>query len=95
MNKICLAMLSVLIAGCASTSTGVTSIGPNTYMLGERGGSFDYTASEIKVRLYRESQAFCASRGMLAVPLNSTGQDAGWQFASAEIQFRCTSKETG
>ncbi|OUL97143.1 hypothetical protein CA601_00805 [Paraburkholderia hospita] len=63
-------------------------------MLGERGGSFDYTAGEIKVRLYRESQEFCASKGRQAIPLNSTGQDAGWQYASAEIQFRCIKKET-
>ncbi|AUT60889.1 hypothetical protein C2L65_15595 [Paraburkholderia terrae] len=60
------------------------------YMLGSQGGLSDETASQVKARLYKEAQQFCAGKGMQVAPINSTGQDARtYDAASAEIQFRC------
>ena len=92
-----LGMVVVVLAflsGCATTGTdGVVEIGPNTYMLGRMGGSFDSSGSAVKARLYAEGKEFCSAKNMVMIPYNSGGQDASlYQYASAEIQFKCVNK---
>jgi hypothetical protein len=71
----------VCICGCATTGTnGVVQIGPNTYRIGGLGNSTDFSAGDVKARLYQEAAEFCRKKGGVMVPLNSTGQ---------EIQFKC------
>lgn len=81
-------LCTLLIAAC-TTTTGVVPIGSGVYMLGEQAG-WDYSGSKVKARLYQQASEYCATKGAKVVPVNSAAQDAGWQYASAEIQFRCT-----
>ena len=90
-----LAILSCLVmGGCGTTGTGgVVEIGPNTYMLGRLGGFTDFSGSAVKARLYAEAKEFCSAKNMVMVPYSSRGQDsAPYQYASAEIQFKCENK---
>jgi len=87
-------VVSALLSGCGTTGTGgVVEIGPNTYMLGRLGGFTDFSGSAVKARLYAEAKEFCSAKNMVMVPYGSTGQDsAPYQYASAEIQFKCVNK---
>lgn len=81
---------AVLVVGCTFGTDGVVPIGPNLYMIGGLGGGFDYSASGVKVKFFREAAKFCEEKGKVMVPVNSTGQDARvGEYASAEVQFRC------
>ena len=77
----------LLLVGCA-VSSGVVSIGPDTYMLaksapGESGG-------EITADLYREANTYCAEQKKQVVTISSKSRDSGFaRKGTAEIQFRC------
>lgn len=92
MKLLMIAIAALVTTACASTGTdGVVEIGPNTYMLGGMGGVFDHSGSAVKAKFFKEASKYCADKGMTMIPLNSTGQDAGMvQYASAEVQFRCS-----
>lgn len=77
--------------GCATTGTdGIVQIGPDQYMVGGLGKFTDFSSSGVKARLYQDASKYCADRGRVMLPMNSTGQDSGFgTYASAEIQFRC------
>ena len=90
-----LAILSCLVmGGCGTTGTGgVVEIGPNTYMIGRLGGFTDHSGSAVKARLYAEAKEFCSAKNMVMIPYDSTKKDsAPYQYASAEIQFKCVNK---
>lgn len=81
------------LVGCTTGTNGAVNIGPDMYMIGGQGRFTDFSASAVKARYFEEAQRFCAQSGRLMQPLNSTGQDSGMgTYASAEVQFRCTSK---
>lgn len=97
MNKllISIAVLSVMATGCASTNTsgGVLPIGPDMYMISVQGGTLDHSGNVLKAKLYQEASKFCIDKERVMIPVNSTSQDALWNYASAEVQFRCLSKD--
>jgi hypothetical protein len=78
------------ITGCASLGTdGIVQIGPDLYMVGEMSAS-TYSGSAVKAKLFKDAGIFCTEKKRVMMPVNSTGQDtAGYNWASAEIQFRC------
>ena len=80
-----------LASGCATTGTeGIVQIGPDLYMVGGLGNFTDYSGSAVKARFYKDASKYCADRGQVMLPVNSTGNDADFgKYASAEIQFRC------
>ena len=85
----------LVMSGCATiTGTdGVVEIGPNTYMIGRLGGWNDFSGSAVKARLYAEAKEFCSAKNMVMIPYGSTKKDsAPYQYASAEIQFKCVNK---
>jgi hypothetical protein len=58
------------------------------------GGMTDYSGSSVKARLFNEAKLSCPEKGLVMVPLTSTGQDSGpATYASAEVQFRCQQPE--
>lgn len=79
------------LVGCATTGTeGVVQVGPDQYMIGSLGKFTDFSGSAVKARLYQEAGKFCADKGRILSPINSTGQDSGLgTYASAEVHFRC------
>lgn len=88
-NKI--AFIALTLCGCATTGTnGVVQIGPELYMIGGLGNFTDQSSSAVKARFYQQGSKYCEERDKVMLPVNSTGQDAGYgTYASAEIQFRC------
>lgn len=91
MKKIAIISCAIALLGCATTGTdGVVEIGPSTYMLGGMGGFTDYSGSAVKAKFFKEASKYCADKGLMMVPLGSTGQDAApFTHASAEVQFKC------
>jgi hypothetical protein len=80
---------ALTITGCASTNTGIVQIADDTYMYSKQDW-MAYSGGVVKAELYKESNAFCASKGKKFAPLNSTAADYGMsQSAGAEIQFTC------
>lgn len=89
MKKLLLILAAFALSACA-TGTEVTEIGPNTYMVGGLGGAFDYSATQVKAKYFKEAAQYCSGKGMTMVPLNSSGRDSGFAtYASAEVQFKC------
>ncbi len=84
-----------ILAGCAATNTsgGVLPIGPDTYMISMQGGTLDHSGTALKVKLYQEASKFCVDKDRVMVSVNSVSQDALWNYSSAEVQFRCLSKD--
>ena len=87
-------VVSAFLSGCATTGTdGVVEIGPNTYMLGRLGGFTDFSGIAVKTRLYAEATKFCSAKNMVMIPYASSRHDSTpYQYASAEIQFKCVNK---
>jgi len=85
---ILLMLLAVVNAGCA-TNTGIVKIADNTYMYSKLD-IWEKSGGIIKAELYKEANAFCASKGKKLVPLSSMSTDHSIGVkASAEIQFAC------
>ena len=84
------AIATLALAGCASPNTGIVQIADDTYMYGKQDW-MGHSGSVVKAELYKEANAFCASKGKKFTPINSTSQDAVvYQVsAGAEIQFTC------
>lgn len=84
------AIATSAIAGCASTNTGIVQIADDTYMYAKQDWTA-YSGGVVKAELYKDANAFCASKGKKFSPVNSTSQDAVVYQASAgaEIQFTC------
>lgn len=80
----------VLVSACASTNTGIVQISDDTYMYAKQDW-MAYSGSVIKAELYKEANAFCASKGKKFSPLSSTAEDSMLyqKSAAAEIQFMC------
>ncbi|VTU38290.1 hypothetical protein H4CHR_04386 [Variovorax sp. PBS-H4] len=77
------------LAGCASP-TGIVPIGDGIYMSSKLGGMTTYSGGQVKAELFKEADAFCAKSGKKLSPVTSTSQDViVYNYASAEIQFRC------
>jgi len=93
-KKIILAVMACALVGCGTTGTGgVVPIGPNLYMIGGLGGMTDYSGSAVKARFFDQASKYCVEKNMVMLPVNSTSKDAGWEYASAEVQFRCVPKD--
>lgn len=81
-----LAVLSFFVAGCSS---GVVPAGPDTYMVSRSVSGFS-TAGAAKASAYREASAWCASRGLVMVPVAVDTQNpvTGQRMGHAELTFR-------
>ncbi len=90
MKKLIVIVAAIAPLGCAAPNTGIVQIGEDTYMYGKQDWT-GYSGSSVKAELYKEGNAFCASKGKRFVPLSSTAQDyaIAQSSASAEIQFSC------
>jgi hypothetical protein len=83
-------LAGLALSGCATGTDGVVSIGPDMYMVGGLGNFTDFSGSAVKARFFQQAQKYCADRGRVMVPMNSTGKDAkDGNYASAEVQFKC------
>ena len=83
-----LGMILVLLAGCASISTGVISTAPDTYMI-----AIDSSRADATALLYREANAFCAEQKKQVITINLTisHRIPYVRNANSTLRFRCSS----
>ncbi len=81
-------------SGCVTTTgtDGVVDMGGGTYMVGGLGGTFDHSGSAVKVKYLKIAKEYCEAQQLNMIPVATTAHDAGFQYASAEVQFRCVAK---
>lgn len=86
-----LLVLTVALAGCAASETGIVPIGDGLYMAGKQDYSMNWHGAKVKADLYQQAAAFCAKQGKQSIPVSDTARDAAMysNYASAEIKFRC------
>lgn len=89
-------LLCLLLASCASSSTGVMPTGENTYSVSAATGGasgFGYSAETQKI-VYEQADDFCKGRGksLEVVGYSQTPYSFG-RAATATLQFRCEKKQ--
>jgi hypothetical protein len=88
---ILLAIVSIILVGC---TTGVVPMGQNTYMIsGSSPGLIGQGA--VKAKLLQQADKWCRSKGLVMIPLDSTGHDAVYMgnWANAEVTFKALPPE--
>lgn len=84
-------IIALCLAGCATTGSSITQVGPDTYLYGQMGGATDFSAAALKSRLITDASRYCAAKSQSFELLRDSGYDAALgRYASAEIVFRCT-----
>lgn len=88
MKKFLLAVL--FLTGCAST-TGVVSMGKNSYMIAREDNGPAASLGAIKASTFKEAAAFCSGQGktMQVTKESDTPRSFG-QFPQTTLQFSCT-----
>lgn len=92
-KKLLLSLASLFILGCSSS--GPVPMGKDTYLITKEGIGSLISAVSLKADLYKEANAFCHSEGKEFQPIRENAIESiqGRNGSSAEVQFRCLSKE--
>jgi hypothetical protein len=82
--------LALFLSACAATS-GVVSLGTDTFLISRSEKGFDTTGSRVKADAIREANKHCAANGKQTEILKATQLDMVpfKSDAQAEIEFRC------
>jgi uncharacterized protein YaaQ len=90
MKKIYYLLPIIFITACASTS-GVISIGNDTYMISRSEKGVDITGSRVKADAIKEANEYCLSKNKKIEIIKSTQKDMVpfKSDAQAEIEFKC------
>jgi len=87
-SRILLIVSVILLFGC---STGVVPTGGNTYMVAVNGSNITHEVS-LKAECFKQANDFCASKGLIMVPVSTTGHDGSpvpfGRGASCELIFK-------
>ena len=72
-SKFLLAILvTVFIVGCSNT--GVVPMGSDTFMVSYQGSTLQ-TKANLEAKCLRDANTFCAQKGLVMVPISSTGRN--------------------
>lgn len=88
-HRIILAIVAGALAGCA-VSTGVVSMGKDTYMVAVHDSSPAGTLADVKIKALKDVTKFCNQKGQTFVVTGgydvprTKGQDP-----QVEVQFKC------
>ena len=90
--KIAIVLAGLIFVGCSST--GVVSIGTDTYMVAKSGGGPGATGAEMSADLYREANAFCAEqkRQFVRVSVIERDNKPFVRLANSKLEFRCVAE---
>lgn len=85
---------AIFLSGCAATS-GVVSLGADTFLISRSEKGFDTTGSRVKADAIKEANKHCATNGRQAEILKATQLDMVpfKSDAQAEIEFRCVASK--
>lgn len=87
-KKLLMSLASLSILGCSSS--GPVPMGKDTYLITKGGIGSLISAVSLKADLYKEANAFCHREGKEFQPIRERIDES---VKSAEVQFRCLSKE--
>lgn len=92
MRPILIASLIPLLAGCATTSTGAVSAGPDTFVVSRQAGAFPSGREPLLTEALAEAAATCGSLKK-ALKLVSTTENSGpyilGNYPKATVIFSC------
>ena len=83
-----------LLAGCATTS-GVTPLGKDTYLISRNGAGFWSSTAQIKAEALKDADTFCAGNGKNLQVVRTDQHEASGRpgdFPGAEVQFMCLNR---
>ena len=84
-----LPVILLLLSGCA-TSTGVMTIGDDTYSIARQDAGPNGSLGALKAETYKEATAFCAAKGKALKVITSNDVPRAFaQFPQTEVQFTC------
>ncbi|WP_409425491.1 MULTISPECIES: hypothetical protein [unclassified Pseudoalteromonas] len=83
---------TVLLASCATTSTGPTPVGDNKYVMSRQEGAFPSGSEPLLQEVLQEANRFCASLDKKMKLINSTENPGPYimgNYPKATITFKC------
>jgi len=81
----------MILTGCATTS-GVTPIGEDTFMISRNGAGFWSSTAQIKAEAFKDANTYCIKQGKHLQIVRTSQHEASGRpgdFPGAEIQFMC------
>lgn len=87
--------MAALLSGCATTVTRVVPAGPNTYMVSASGQFYAFDLGPGRVKVYEAANQFCASKGLVMVPVtvNERAYGLGRHPATVALTFKALTAE--
>ncbi len=89
-NAIAACCAALVLAGCASPSSGLSDLGGGAYSMTKRSALSSQRSAELKSQLELDALKICAARGLALTMLDTRVVDPDPpEYSSATIQFRC------
>jgi hypothetical protein len=88
--------LGTVIAGCTFTVPHqIISAGPSTYIASSGGGIYTFDSGAVRQSVYKAANDFCASKGLVMVPIEETERpyELAHNTASITLTFKALPKE--
>lgn len=83
----------LLVAACATTSTGAVSAGPDTFVVSRQAGAFPSGREPLLTEALAEATATCASQKKTLKVISTTENPGPYIFGNypkATVVFSCT-----
>lgn len=91
-----IAPLLLLLAGCATSTSGVMNTAPGTYAISGKNTGVGATSDDVMAALYKQANQHCGAKGLAMQEVRSTARGAGLaQFPHGNLEFRCVPKGPG
>lgn len=84
-------VLCVLLAGCASSRSGIVQDGTDTYTVIVTGKTGFVSSGDLKLSAYQQASRHCQSRSRILEVITENEQRGGvlGKFPGAQLKFRC------
>jgi len=97
-SKCIFIVIIAVTSGCATTSTGPTSAGNNTYVISRQEGAFPSGTEPLLAEAIAEANAFCINQGR-TMNLINTHENQGpyilFNYPKATVTFSCVQISVG
>lgn len=89
LKAVSILFISIILAGCAST-TGVVSMGKDTYVIARENNGPAASLGAMKASIVKEAAAFCSGQcKTMQVAKESDTRRSFGQFPQTTLQFTC------
>ena len=90
LHTLAISLLTALISGC-STSSGVVSVGQDTYMVARTHKGTGGSAAPVKADALKEADDYCKKHGKVMKLIKTVQKDMKpfQSDAAAEVYFKC------